>query len=175
MTALDTRPSVLKQVLVGVGLIAVVAAIAFFGSLATIRHTDGWYAEVTKVPWSPPNSVFGPVWSVLYLLIAIAGLLIWRSGYQGANPNAARGVLGIYAIQLVLNGLWTPIFFAGYPLIGATAWWIALVVILALIGCVVWLAISAAKWSKTASWIMVVYLLWLTFAATLNAGIIFLN
>ena len=119
--------------------------------------------------------MFGPVWSVLYLLIAIAGLLIWRSGYQGANPNAARGVLGIYAIQLVLNGLWTPIFFAGYPLIGATAWWIALVVILALIGCVVWLAISAAKWSKTASWIMVVYLLWLTFAATLNAGIIFLN
>ncbi|MBK0419029.1 tryptophan-rich sensory protein [Leucobacter sp. CSA1] len=171
----ETRPPVAKQIAVGLGLLAVVALIAFLGSLATMPNTEGWYARVEKVPWDPPNAVFGPVWSILYALIAVAGFLVWRAGYRGGEPNAARGTLGIYAAQLVLNGLWTPIFFAGYPVVGEVAWWLALAVILALIACVVWLAISAAKWSRIAAWIMVPYLLWLAFATTLNAGIIVLN
>jgi tryptophan-rich sensory protein len=160
---------------VGLGLLVVVALIAFLGSLATVPHTDGWYAEVTKVPWDPPNAIFGPVWSALYALIAVAGFLIWRTGYRSGDRNAARGTLGIYAAQLLLNGLWTPLFFAGYPLVGEAAWWAALAVILALIGCVIWLAVSAAKWSRFAAWIMAPYLLWLVFASTLNAGVIVLN
>lgn len=172
---MSARPTVARQIVVGAGLLILVALIAFLGSLATTPNTDGWYAEATKVPWDPPNAVFGPVWSALYFLIALAGFLIWRAGYRSDRPNAARRTLWIYSVQLILNGIWTPIFFAGFPVIGAAAWWLALFVILALIVCVVWLAVSAAKRSRIAAWIMVPYLLWLAFASTLNAGIIVLN
>lgn len=169
------RPSVMRQVAVGVGLLLAVAVIAIGGSFASMPHTDGWYATAEKVAWSPPNSVFGPVWSALYLLIAIAGWLIWRSGYRGGRPNAAKRSLALYAVQLVLNGLWTPVFFAGYPLVGEIAWWAALAIILALIVAVIWLACLAMKWSKIGAWIMVPYALWLIFATSLNIGIIALN
>ena len=159
----------------GVVLLAVVALIAFLGSLATMPNTDGWYADAEKVPWDPPNAVFGPVWSVLYFLIAVAGWLIWRAGYREGKPNQARRVLAVFIAQLALNSLWTPVFFAGYPLIGEPAWWIALGIILALIASVIWLAVNAARWSKLAAWIMVPYLLWLLFATSLNVGIIVLN
>lgn len=170
-----THPAVARQVVTGVVLLAVVALIAFLGSLATMPNTDGWYADAEKVPWDPPNVVFGPVWSVLYFLIAVAGWLIWRAGYREGKPNQARRVLAVFIAQLALNSLWTPVFFAGYPLIGEPAWWIALGIILALIASVIWLAVNAARWSKLAAWIMVPYLLWLLFATSLNVGIIVLN
>lgn len=175
MNALTTRPPLARQFVVGIGLLAAVALIAVLGSLATMPNTDGWYAEVEKVPWDPPNAVFGPVWSVLYALIAVAGWLIWRNGYRSNQANAARKTLAIYSLQLVFNGLWTPAFFAGYPLIGEAAWWLALVIIISLITIVVSLAISAWKWSKLAAAIMLPYMLWLLFATTLNAGVIALN
>ncbi|MGO3146821.1 MAG: TspO/MBR family protein [Leucobacter sp.] len=170
-----THPAVARQVVTGVVLLAVVALIAFLGSLATMPNTDGWYADAEKVPWDPPNAVFGPVWSVLYFLIAVAGWLIWRAGYREGKPNQARRVLAVFIAQLALNSLWTPVFFAGYPLIGEPAWWIALGIILALIASVIWLAVNATRWSKLAAWIMVPYLLWLLFATSLNVGIIMLN
>lgn len=156
-------------------LLAAVALIAFLGSLASASNVDGWYASAAKVPWDPPNSLFGPVWSALYLMIALAGWLIWRNGYRENRPNAAGKPLRIYAMQLVFNALWTPVFFAGYPAIGEAAWWIALIIIVALIVSVIWLAGAAARWSRIAAWIMVPYLLWLLFATTLNIGIITLN
>ncbi len=156
-------------------LLAAVALIAFLGSLASASNVDGWYASAAKVPWDPPNSLFGPVWSALYLMIALAGWLIWRNGYRENRPNAAGKQLRIYAMQLVFNALWTPVFFAGYPAIGEAAWWIALIIIVALIVSVIWLAGAAARWSRIAAWIMVPYLLWLLFATTLNIGIIALN
>lgn len=156
-------------------MLASVAVIAFLGSLASISNTDGWYAEVEKVTWDPPNAVFGPVWSILYFLIAVAGWLIWRRGYREGQPNAAKKTLTIFTAQLILNGLWTPTFFAGYPVIGEIAWWLALVIILALIVTVALLGVSALSWSRSAAWIMLPYLLWLLFAASLNVGIIALN
>lgn len=170
------RPTVLRQIAVLLLLLFIVAAIAFFGSLATTPNVDGWYADATKVPWNPPNGVFAPAWTTLYVVIAIVGLLIWRAGYdEKADGNRARRTLTIYGLQLALNAAWTPIFFAGYPLIGEIAWWLALVVILALIATVVWLIASAAKWSKVAAWLLVPYLGWLIYASSLNAGIIALN
>lgn len=169
------RPTITKQIAVGVGLLVAVAIIAFLGSLATMPNTDGWYAEVEKVAWDPPNAVFGPVWSLLYVLIAVAGWLIWRSGYREGRPNLAKKPLMIFTAQLILNGLWTPVFFAGYPVVGEPAWWTALVIIVVLMVSVVWLAVAARPWSKAAAWIMLPYLLWLMFATSLNAGIIALN
>lgn len=170
------RPTVLRQIAVLVLLLAVVAAIAFLGSLATAPNVDGWYAEATKVAWNPPNWLFAPAWTTLYVVIAIVGFLIWRAGY-GRDPdgNAARGTLTGYGIQLGLNAAWTPVFFAGYPLIGEAAWWAALVVIIALIAVVIWLIASARKWSKVAAWLLIPYAGWLIYAASLNAGIIALN
>ncbi len=169
------HPPIWRQVATGIGLLAAVALVAFLGSQATIPNTEGWYAEATKVPWNPPNSVFGPAWSVLYVLIAAAGWLVWRSGWRSREPNAASTALTLFTVQLVLNAVWTPVFFAGYPVIGEAAWWVALAIIVALLGVVIAFAISAARWSKVAAWLMVPYLLWLLFATSLNAGIIALN
>lgn len=169
-------PTVLRQVAVAVGLLIAVAAVAFFGSLATAPNVDGWYADAAKVPWNPPGAVFGPVWSVLYLMIALAGLLIWRAGYRGPGiPNSARAALRLFVLQLVLNAAWTPLFFAGYPVAGAIAWWAALVVIVALMASVVLLMRAAGGHSRIASWLLLPYLLWLLYATTLNVGIIVLN
>ena len=178
-----TKPTVLRQVVMAVIFLVIVASVAAFGSLATIPNTEnGWYADAVKVAWSPPNWLFGPAWSLLYFLIAVSGFLLWRAGYAGtgADPrnvvrNRAQGPLTIYAIQMILNLLWTPVFFAGYPIVGAAAWWAALIVILVLIGTVVALIIATAKWSKLAAWLLVPYLAWLLFATSLNIGIIALN
>lgn len=170
------RPTVARQLLVAAVLLATVTAIAFLGSLATIPNVEGWYADAAKVPWNPPDAVFGPAWSLLYLLIAVAGFLIWRSGHEGSGrPNTAHKTLWIYGVQLTLNAIWTPIFFAGYPLVGRAAWWGALVVIVALIASVVWLIAASAKHSEVAAWLLVPYLGWLLFASSLNIGIIALN
>lgn len=156
--------------------LGLVVVIATAGSLATISNTEGWYLEVEKVAWNPPNAVFGPAWSLLYLLIALAGFLLWRSGYTGqGQENTAKSALMPYFLQLGLNAIWTPIFFAGYPIAGKAAWWVGLIVILSLIAVVIWLIPVAARFSKAAAWLMVPYLLWLVFAASLNAGIIVLN
>ncbi|WP_336651442.1 MULTISPECIES: TspO/MBR family protein [unclassified Leucobacter] len=169
------RPTVARQIAVGVAMLAAVALVAWGGSLASITNIDGWYAEAHKAPWSPPNAVFGPVWSVLYALIALAGWLIWRSGARSDAPNAAPGVLRLFVTQLVLNALWTPVFFAGYPLMGAAAWWVALAIMVALMASVILLGITAAPLSRIASWIMIPYLLWLIFATSLNVAVIALN
>lgn len=169
------RPGVARQIVFAAIFLAAVAVVAVLGSLANAPNTDGWYAEVEKAPWSPPNWLFGPVWSLLYLLIALAGWLIWRRGHRPGRANVARGALTLFIVQLVLNALWSPVFFALYPVIGEPSWWIALVIIVALIISVVWVAIASAEWSRVASWIMVPYLAWLLFATSLNVAIIALN
>ena len=165
-----------RQVGAALAFLAVVAGIAVFGSMATIPNTDGWYAEVERAPWSPPDALFGPVWSALYVLIALAGFLIWRSGFRGSGErNAASGVLTLFVAQLVLNSIWTPVFFAGYPVMGQPAWWIALVIIVAILVALIVLIPKAWRWSKIASIALAPYLLWVTFATSLNLAIIVLN
>lgn len=172
---MHSSPSTARKVGVAALLFACVALISVGGSYASLQHVDGWYAEAQKVPWDPPNAVFGPVWTVLYVAIAASGWLIWRSGYRRGQRNAARGTLWGFAVQLALNAAWTPMFFAGYPAFGEFAWAIALAIIIALAIVVVWLAIAASHWSKPAAWIMVPYLAWLLFATSLCAGIMVLN
>ena len=176
------KPSILLSLVIFVLLLALVAAIAFFGSQASASNVDGWYRNVEKVAWNPPNSVFGPAWTVIYLLIAISGFLLWRSGFQGTRngsneklPNSNRKELLWYGVQLVLNASWTPLFFAGYPAIGETAWWLALLVILTMVFAVLRLIVMSWKKARIAAWLLVPYLLWITFASTLNVGIIVLN
>jgi benzodiazapine receptor len=146
-------------------------AVAAFGSLTTISAVDGWYAEAQKVPWSPPNWLFGPVWTVLYAAMAVAAWLVWlRRFFDYVTP-----ALTLYVAQLFLNSVWTPIFFGGYTVVGGTALWIALAVIVLLDICVLGTILVFWPTSRAAALLMVPYLAWILYATTLNWGLAALN
>jgi benzodiazapine receptor len=146
-------------------LIVICFAAAAIGSAFTTPSVPGWYASLTKPAWTPPAWVFGPVWSALYLAMAFAAWLVWRR----AGFSSARGALMLFAAQLVLNVCWSAIFFRVHRP------GLAFAEILLL-----WLMILAATLafrplSRAAAWLMVPYLLWVAFAATLNYSIWKLN
>lgn len=128
---------------------------------AVFRPGD-WYAGLRKPGWTPPNWLFGPVWSLLYIMIAIAGWLAWR-----AQPDSLA--VWIWGVQLVLNGAWSWLFF------GRRRMDLAFGEV-----CLMWLSIAAfivAAYpvSMTASLLFVPYLIWVTIAATLNYSVWRLN
>ena len=132
---------------------------------AVFVSTDGWYAGLRKPSWNPPSWVFGPAWTALYLLMAVAAWLVWREGGWKAQGR----VLAVFLMQWLLNALWTPLFF------GLHRPGLALAEIVAL-----WLAIAATLWSfwrvrKLAGLLLVPYLAWVSFAAVLNFAIWQLN
>jgi translocator protein len=146
--------------------VAIAFAVAALGSLTSIGAVNGWYARVPHAAWTPPSWAFGAVWTLLYSLIAVSGWLVWLE----RREVDTRVALGLYVVQLVLNAFWTPVFFAGYNLIGLPALWIALVIILVLD-----LAVAAtitAFWhlSRAAALLLVPYLLWILYASSLNWG-----
>lgn len=142
------------------------------GSLFTTPSIASWYTGLAKPKLSPPNWVFGPVWTTLFLLMGIAAFLIWSS-YAKAADGQAKGrikmALGIFLGQLALNTLWSVIFF-GLHFPGA-----AFVEIIFL-----WLTIFATiiafgRISKSAAWLLAPYILWVTFAGYLNLFLWILN
>jgi tryptophan-rich sensory protein len=118
---------------------------------------DGWYAKLRKPAWNPPGWVFGPVWTVLYLTMAVAMWLVWK-----AAPEASVLPFRLYAVQLLLNHLWSPVFFllkrpgAAFAVIAAL--WLAIV---ATTVCFAWRVPLAGQ-------LMIPYLAWVSFAAVLN-------
>ena len=152
----------ISSVLVLLGFIAACFLAALTG--AVFRPGD-WYERLTKPSWRPPNQLFAPVWSVLYLMIAVSGWLIWReTGFVGATLP-----LAIYALQLVLNAAWTPLFF-GLHRIDLGFFDIVLV----------WLSIVATivlfyPIHSVAAMLLLPYLAWVTFAAALNFAVWRLN
>jgi translocator protein len=149
---MNKSPSPPRQALALAGFIAVTFCAPLLGIFA---KPDLWYATLTKPTWNPPSWIFGPMWSLLYLLMAVAAWLVWRrAGWQRA--------LWIYFIQLALNAAWTPIFFGAHQI----GW--ALVEII-----VMWFAILLTmraffQVSKPAGWMLAPYLAWVSFAAFLN-------
>ncbi|MCU1521397.1 MAG: TspO protein [Arthrobacter sp.] len=148
------------------GLLVFLAAsglVAGLGGLATAANVDGWYATADKAPWSPPNWVFGPVWTVLYTAMAVAAWLVWRRRSEGS-----RAALLAYGVQLALNLLWTPVFFGLYPALGTPALWIAFAIIAALAAAVTVTVLYFGPISRTAGLLLLPYLSWIVFAASLN-------
>jgi len=156
----------LKQALVLVAFLAIAYAIAALGSIATAANVDGWYADAEKVFWTPPGWLFGPVWTVLYALMSIAAWLVWL---ERARTDVRRP-LTLYVIQLVLNALWTPVFFGLYPVLGAPALWIAALIIVALDVLVLLTMISFWRVRRVAAVLLIPYWAWLLYATTLNIG-----
>lgn len=152
---------------------------AFF---TTPAIASGWYAALARPAFSPPSWVFGPVWVTLYALMGIAAFLVWRRGEIAASPrqqfleneggasrNDRRTALGIFGVQLFLNALWSIIFFGlrspGWALVDIVALWLAIVLTI----------VAFARLSKPAAWLLVPYILWVSFAMYLNYAIWALN
>jgi tryptophan-rich sensory protein len=139
---------------------------AALGGAATASSVDTWYPELAKPAWTPPGWIFGPVWTVLYLMMGTASWLVWRE-----RPRARALVdraLALYAAQLALNVLWSVVFFG----LRRPGWAVAEIALL-------WLAILATllafrRVRPAAAWLLVPYLAWTTFAAALNGAIAWL-
>ncbi|NYZ76055.1 tryptophan-rich sensory protein [Candidatus Micrarchaeota archaeon] len=136
------------------------------GAFFTIPSIEGWYHELLKPSFSPPNWLFGPVWTVLYFLMGVSAYLVWERGIKKKN---VKNSLLIFGVQLVLNILWSILFFGlQSPLLGficIVLLWIAIAVTI----------IKFYRISKTAGLLQVPYLLWLTFATVLNFFIWIVN
>ncbi|AFM15060.1 tryptophan-rich sensory protein [Mycolicibacterium chubuense NBB4] len=156
-----TRPKPL--VALAISLVAVVIASGVGGLASTTSAQD--YQRLQQPAWAPPSWVFGPVWTLLYALMAIAAWLVWRSGPW---PRT-RPALTAYAAQLVLNAAWTPLFFGlgwrGIAFAELSVLW------LVLIGTVV----LFFRRSAVAGWLLLPYLAWTTFALCLNFAVWQLN
>ncbi|MEU8379489.1 TspO/MBR family protein [Streptosporangium sp. NPDC048865] len=135
--------------------------VAVVGSLAAV-DAGGEYLSLERPPWAPPQWLFGPAWTVLYVMIALSGWLAWSAG--GLTP-----ALGVYAVQLVLNAAWTPLFF------GAGRYGLAFAEIVVLWLTILLTIVLFRRISRPAAWLLVPYLLWVTYAAALNFAIWQLN
>jgi tryptophan-rich sensory protein len=129
------------------------------GSLATFQSIPTWYASLNKTVLTPPNWVFGPVWTTLYILMAISVYLVWKK--KGASKDENLGLV-FFGVQLVLNSLWSIIFFAGHEILGAFVELVVLWVFVILT--IIWFN----KTSKLAAWLLAPYLVWISFAGILN-------
>jgi benzodiazapine receptor len=146
-------------------LIGFLGACFLAASIGAAFRPGDWYEGLLKPTWTPPDWLFPPVWAALYLTIAVSGWMVWRSvGFAGALFP-----LAIYLIQLVLNAAWSPIFFglrrADLAFIEITLLWFSIVATIT-----VFHSINAA-----ASWLLLPYLAWVTFAVALNFKIWRLN
>jgi tryptophan-rich sensory protein len=145
--------------------VALCLGIGALGASVVATSVDTWYAALAKPPFTPPDRVFGPVWSVLYVLMAIAAWRVWRA----ADRDTRRGPLTLFALQLALTLGWTVVFF-GLQKIGA-----ALATIVVLDVGVVVTTLAFRSIDRWAGLLMVPYLAWVAFATVLNIAIWRLN
>jgi tryptophan-rich sensory protein len=141
--------------------VAVSESAGIVGSIFTMPSIASWYAGLVRPELSPPNWIFAPVWTTLFLLMGIAAGIVWiKKDYRA---------LAVFAIQLILNTAWSIIFFGlhspGWAFVEIIFLWLA---ILATI-------IAFAKTSRVAAWLLVPYIIWVTFASYLNFMIWSLN
>ena len=144
------------------GFLAATFVVAAISGASTSGAVRDWYPTIAKPAWNPPSWIFGPVWTALYAMMAVAAWLVWRQAGWG-------GALGWFAVQLALNAAWSPLFFGLHRID------LALLDIVAL-----WVAIAGtmvAFWKITpvAGWLFVPYLAWVSFAAALNFSLWQLN
>lgn len=137
----------------------------FLGAIFTFSAIESWYQYLKKPSFAPPNFLFGPVWTLLYFLIGIASFFIWKNK---ENPKA-KTLLKVYFIHLILNTLWSFLFF------GLKNPFLAFLEIIILWFFVAYLALTFYKIKKASGIIFVIYLFWISFAMILNFSILILN
>jgi translocator protein len=143
--------------------------VGYFAGMVTRSAITTWYPTLVKPSFNPPNWIFAPVWSMLYVIMGVAAGLVWNRMEQEKEKEVAKSALIFFAIQLALNALWSYLFFGlKNPMLAG------LEVI------VLWLMIyetylKFAKIDKIAGYLFIPYLLWVSFASVLNASIWWLN
>lgn len=143
-------------------LIAFVALVAVAAACGSLALPDAWYAALAKPSFNPPNAIFAPVWTVLYVLIAVAAWRVWRV----AGLCAA---IVLWLVQLACNAIWSPLFFGAHRID------LALADILLLDALVVATTAQFFRRDRIAGWLLVPYLAWIAFATVLTAAIWRLN
>ena len=139
-------------------------ALVMAGGLLTgyLTRPGEWYAQLAKPEFTPPGWLFGPVWTLLYIMIGIAGWRIWRM-------DRRSWPMRLWFNQLALNFLWSPAFFVAHRID------LALIIILLLLGIIIWFIIASWSRDRTAALLFVPYAAWVAFASVLNATILALN
>ena len=148
------------SLIVFLGLVALAAAGGIW------FRPDAWYAALAKPAWNPPSWLFSPVWTTLYVMIAIAGWRVWRA--TGAD-DARRLALGLWFGQWIGNALWSWLFFGLHQPVWAMIDIAAMLILVLAFIAVTW------RFERVAAWLFVPYALWLAFAASLNGAIVMLN
>ena len=145
--------------------VAFIALCFLAAALGALFRPGEWYEQLAKPSWRPPNWLFAPVWTLLYLTIAVCGWLIWREvGFAGGAL-----ALSTYLVQLLLNASWTPLFFGLHrpdlAFLDIALLWLSILATMAVFYPI----------STSAAWLLLPYILWVTFAAALNFSIWRLN
>lgn len=139
------------------GWLALSTLVAVVGARASVSAAT-FYGQLSLPAWAPPAGLFGPVWTVLYAMMAVAAWRVWRRG----GWSKAAPALSLYVVQLVANGLWSWLFFGwrlgGWALVDLVVLWVLIVATL----------VAFARWSRLAAWLLVPYLAWVSFAGVLN-------
>ena len=134
---------------------------AAIGSAATFPALEPWYAHLVKPSWTPPNWVFGPAWTTLYLLMATAAWNVWRV----ADGRDVNGPLALFGVHLAVNALWSVLFFGmrnpALAMVDLAVLWLLIAALIAVFG----------RWSRLSSALMAPYLVWVTYAGALNFAI----
>ena len=138
----------------------------FIGSLFTTPAIPTWYASLNKPSFTPPNWLFSPVWISLYFLMGISLFIVWHVGFKEKNVKIA---IAIFAIQLILNSLWSVVFFGSKSTLGG------FIVIIFLWIAILATIISFFKISKAAGILLIPYILWVSYASFLNFFLFWLN
>lgn len=142
--------------------IVAIVLLGSLGGIVTSQSIDTWYANLGQPAGTPPNWVFGPVWTLLYTLMGVAFALVWKRGFGDLTLTA-------FLTQLLLNLVWTPIFFGLHQIA------LALVVIILLWVAIVFTIQRFNRRSKSAALLLIPYLAWVSYATYLNAGYWVLN
>jgi translocator protein len=158
--------STIQQAAILIGAVVICLSAGVIGSFFTTPNIATWYASLNKPWFTPPSWVFGPVWTTLFILMGISLFLVLREGWERKDVQIGTAIFGI---QLVLNILWSYLFFGLrsplYGLIGIAALWIAILVT------IIWFF----RISRPAAILLVPYIIWVSIASALNYGIYVLN
>lgn len=144
--------------------IAICELAGLLGTIFTVSAIPTWYAGLDKPFLNPPSWLFGPAWTTLYFLMGVALWLVWTGSSKGK-----KRAIWLFAVQLALNAIWSPVFFGAHSIGGA------LVVIVILWATIAVTISSFSKVSKKAAWLLVPYVAWVTFALYLNFALWILN
>ena len=154
----------LKNKIISFVLFATVTySASIIGALATIGFKEPWYSLITKPSFSPPDWIFAPVWTTLYLMMTIAIWFFWHSKNKDINT------IYIYLIHLIFNTTWSVVFFVFHNI------FLAFLVLIVLIVLIILLIVRFKRVNMLSYYLMIPYLLWCCFAITLNISLILLN